>query len=168
MIDAKELRIGNFVFDPFDNIVEVSEIRRDSLSLTNKNGGFFSSFRPIRLTPEILEACGFNEVGVWSRIAINAGMVGDEGISNLVLGRCASEDGLPYAAAIEQSSRQGFSIVEAAEILKERNDISEDSFVLKKKDFVCCAPIKYLHQLQNLYFALTKIELNYQPQPINT
>lgn len=59
MIQSNELRKGNLILDPFNNIVEVEGFNKDEIYLTNRNGGFLSSFEPIVLTHDIITNVGF-------------------------------------------------------------------------------------------------------------
>lgn len=133
MIQANELRVGNNVFDPFDNIVEIVEIRKDSLHLSNGNGGFFSSFSPIPLKPEILEHCGFYKIN-------------------------NKDDEFAFVF-----KKQGVLIELSEFYTKEGRAV----FYYNLPDTInakCIAYCKYLHELQNLIFAVTGTELVYQIQ----
>ena len=138
MIKANELRLGNaleyLVEDCVDNssewmlnIVDTADI----VDAASNESIFNKYYRPIPLTPEILEKCGFRmERKQW---ALN---VGGE---------------LFHYAFIE-----GF-VVYAKN--KNYNELTLDSVTKPNRSRF----IQHLHQLQNLYFALTNEELNYTP-----
>ena len=140
MIDARELRIGNYVccrigienakkYSPFGVIVSVSEAHTCAInynvppeirSLFYK-GKFEDDFNPIPLTEEILIKCGFVKVG-YSNPHTTQWKLGD-----ILIGFC---NGTIYFDYINING-------------------------VKKG---CC--YQHLHHLQNLYFALTGHELN--------
>lgn len=134
MIDAKELRIGNWIeIKPPPNcdsgICMVEVIKRSSASLHCESEDYFiadvpyEKIKPIELTPSILEQCGFEESTQTFFIWYTYGLV-------------ERQFRLDYSAESEYHWVQGHISVE----------------------------IKYLHQLQNLYFSLFSEELNFQPQ----
>lgn len=110
-MEAKELRMGNWVDAEYSHWIKVS-----ILDLVNIESNP-ESFYPIPLTPKILEKCGWveNKEMMFTFILPNG-----------------------YFTCIPQPSANAF-------IIKYKNDH--------------IAKIKYLHQLQNLYFALTGEEL---------
>lgn len=60
MIKASELRIGNWI-DSFHGPYDRTQIDADCFSALDADG--FINGDPIPLTPEILEACGFKDMG---------------------------------------------------------------------------------------------------------
>lgn len=119
MIKASELRIGNWLTLEYLNgkkrnvqIIEIG-IKDD-----------FLNFEPIPLTPEILEACGFER----------------EGITSLSL------DGFPLYLKIIENSVECWGFHYVGKLIK--------------------IPCQHLHQLQNLFFALTGEELRVE-LPVN-
>lgn len=85
--------------------------------------------------------------------------------TKLTLGRIEG-DKSGYMAGIEQELTDGFTIQQAAEIQKADGISDDEAFVMKGKKTVFLGPIKFVHQLQNLYFALTGKELETkQPAP---
>ncbi len=117
MIKANELRIGNCVFALF-NSCTIKEVFENGISIEFKSGKrdieVFDHIKPIPLTPEILESCGFKcnkDFGIYS-------------IPNLSL------DTDFYYVHIDYEG-------------------THDRII----------HITYLHQLQNLYFALIGKEL---------
>jgi hypothetical protein len=71
MIDAKELRIGNLIYDAFDDVLPVDYIYKDVIGLLNGAGGTdkyqdnpiisgdINDLKPIPLTEEWLTKFGF-------------------------------------------------------------------------------------------------------------
>lgn len=123
MINATELRIGNWVEYKISGKDEwiaapVFSIKRD----TGKH------FRPIELTPEILEKCGFKRHGDGLELWF---------LGEIRVNHCSTVTILrPCNAAGESQA-----------------DVCGYPTLGDK------IPCKYLHQLQNLYFALTGTEL---------
>lgn len=116
MIKANELRTGNYVqYTPEPNDVEMKVA---SLSTVAINGFPESQFEPIRLTPELLENCGFKRGG-----------------------DSTSRPSGPY--------HKGFCEVTV------RNEYYDPQFFQPNG-----TALPHLHQLQNLYFALTGKELD--------
>lgn len=128
-VDAKELRIGNFIFDkdkeliyPNEGIREVSaldkeicfHVRRDENGVSY-SGNTYDRIDPIPLTIEILEKCGFE---------------------------------------LESHDYKWFLLIDCPfKIFYDLEQVCYDSLLLDVR-------IPYLHQLQNLYFALTGTEIN--------
>ena len=119
MIQVNELRIGNWLLysDGFDKkMVQVdSEIMFEACCL---NKDFNRTKKPIPLTPEILEKCGFGR--------------NDNYYSN---------------------GKMEFKV--------ESLRIGMDVYMVPNALY--CSSIQYLHQLQNLFFALTGEELAFNP-----
>lgn len=133
-MEAKDLRIGNYIFDPFDNVVDVIGINLDSIKLSNGNGGTIYSFSAIPLTEEWLIKFGFTKVG-------------------------PSTYGNKYTISIAD---WGFTIENSFEKEKwffghEYYDSGDEDENYKSLHF--CFDMKYVHQLQNIYQALTFQEL---------
>lgn len=108
MIDARELRIGNWVQQfqyGFDHKIN-SGVEIDNIKL--------SQYEPIPITPAVLEKCGFVKI----------------------------EDGVYRLNGIEFI-------------------FSDSGLICDVREVTCHC--YHLHQLMNLYFALTGDELNYQP-----
>lgn len=123
MIDAKELRVGNYVSNgihPFKaNIYTIQ---------TAEYGTALGEINPIPLTEEILVKCGFECDGVCFKTKSNY-----------------------FRLSLFQFNKAN-----------DYND-NENEFkvtVYQHHNSVEICRIKHLHQLQNLYFALTGQELN--------
>jgi hypothetical protein len=135
MIKKEELRIGNMVqFDnlnkkyPSVRIVKIKELIEKGAIVIDPVGLDLSLFydgdnlKPIPLTPEILERCGFVKT-IYGWDSVNTSFNFYQARKDSLLLPCFKE-----------------------------NVCGDNSF-----------PIKHLHQLQNLFFALTGQELNYNP-----
>ena len=97
------------------------------------------AFEPIPLTPEILEKCGFNQL---PHFTVNNGYRIDIGRHRVLTVSCV---GTPN---------------EMIFLTEEQPPIVKDIICLRNYDY---DGKTYLHDLQNLYYALTKQELNYTP-----
>ncbi len=115
MIDAKELRIGNFIQNGQGLFAKVNAI----------DGGMWMHFEGIPLTPEILSKCGF---------------ILKEGMNYNIYRKAVT---FPDAHGL--MSPQVYSI----------NENCTNIFMNGR--WIC--RIDFLHQLQNLFFALTGEEL---------
>ncbi len=141
MIDAKELRIGNWIlFEPNKKIsrwVCVKQIHlKDVLTIDNglELGLFLDEAKPIPLTPEILGKCGFEEIKF---------TVGEDVRS------------IKYVIEFGEYDR-GLLIYGKQWMM---DDFSW--YITNKSDdhYETHLNLKSLHQLQNLYFSLTQKEL---------
>lgn len=133
---ANELRIGNCCeylledkFENPDNLWSLNVIDAEDILYLSKYPDC-ENYRPIVLTPEVLEKCGFefDESVYKSKIYGN-----NEWIE-------FDKDGDCFNVFLKQGNVTG----------------SDDVILLYTQ-------IDYLHQLQNLYFALTGEELTYTP-----
>jgi len=124
MINAKELRQGNLVYDPYGNEREVTGVMGNYVTVTGATHSTYSceELSPIELTPEWLERAGFvmPEPNEWYNLIDEYG------------------GGYQYDMEHEEFSQS----------------LQNDFGWMQR-----LANIKYLHQLQNLYFALTGSEL---------
>lgn len=146
---TNELRIGNHLIDPEGNIVKIKEIRKpensNNLGVSYKSDAFNSwsdvgIMKPIPLTEERLTKLGFkmepsykgysNDICQWE------GKI-DDGKQNVYFITWNKY-------VVSDDNRWGFW---TADIPKQ------------KKHHTCIASVYYVHQLQNLYFALTGKEL---------
>lgn len=135
MIKPNELRIGNALEYFVEDSLAESEwilniVDADDIALACKDEYFNKYYRPIPLTPEILEKCGFEKIESQKQYGWYIS------IGNRELCWC-------YADYISLEFKVG----------------QLDDFGDTIKDINC----KYLHQLQNLYFALTGEELTFKP-----
>jgi len=136
-ISAHELRIGNLVwrvFAPYGNERDRWYETITKLSVDNDLSLPSSHIEPIKLTPELLERCGFVKDGFNSHsISINSFPFGLNAL---------------YFSGDYLYIRQG---------VDSQPSSADELCTLWNKD------IKkefYLHELQNLYYALTNIELD--------
>jgi hypothetical protein len=120
---ANELRIGNWIYNSKGGPSKINEIKRHpsgerdfahivTFQGLGSFGGYVEDFRPIPLTPEILEKCGWEEYAI------------------------------------------GYYRLDEFYIYYDNSGLN----VYRFRDYP--VTVKYLHQLQNLYFALTGTELN--------
>lgn len=127
-INAKELRIGNWVKGPLGEVMQVDILGHleepDYVHARNENTCGQNGFEPIPLTPEILEKCGFSNNGEY-----------------------------------DYFMKDEYDDDNKKIILHDMTDVDEafEVYIYKHKHFL--TTIKYLHKLQNLYFALTATEL---------
>lgn len=128
-IKASELRIGNWIVDCNGPVCVPRKVSGYLLDHIEKYGDMFLS--PIPLTPEVLEKCGFVKVT-------------DGGI---LFWQFIVKDIAPNSS--NEYMISGMQYNEAKPIIV--------AFCVN--DFWASGNIKYLHQLQNLYFALTGTEL---------
>jgi hypothetical protein len=133
MIDPKELRVGNWLQyknTPF----EVEEIVIGGINMYQEGYSVygFGECDTIPLIPEILEKCGFMD------IPFQRGMA----FINL--------DSSPYDNRVLEYSKSTNNIYIVCSQGGEGEEINTTKMLTQ---------VKYLHQLQNLYFALTGSEL---------
>lgn len=127
MIKPNELRIGNALEYFVEDSLSESEwilniVDADDIALACKDKYFNKYYRPIPLTPEILEKCGFVGKKQWFYK------------ERFLLGFISTDDNL-QAEWKFGGTDGGWNLIN----------------------------IKHLHQLQNLYFALTGEELTFKP-----
>nr|WP_288210522.1 hypothetical protein [uncultured Dysgonomonas sp.] len=135
MIQAKELRIGNFITGEGGTLNVVNSLGLEGESGSNiVNNTDVENFRPISLTKEILLKSGFKSINDKPLFGIAPGEEFFQ-IVYLINGKMC-----PL-------------------IIKEENKIL--CHVVPSEGFFGCEflPIFYVHKLQNLYFALSGEEL---------
>lgn len=122
MINANELRIGNYFFYKGE-IINIGHIQKNFHSVLINGVGVYGwgKFEPIPLTPEILEKCGF------------------------------------------EKDRSGFALPDKMSLSFSIDKDGQYNACWEDRSLHLPYRIKYLHQLQNLYFAITGEELNYTP-----
>lgn len=134
---ANELRIGNKVLMAFENVIETVNARMIGyINKANENGQTHP-FEPIPLTPEILEKCGFENRGIKQTNEFTKETLFV--LYNIIDGTSS------FVAAHIEDSYGGEMFTEW------QARIDHDCIYTKE--------LEYLHQLQNLYFALTGQEL---------
>ena len=153
---ANELRIGNYLQDQNGNILLVIHISTESIQTTVldrikyplPNGW---QMEPIPLTPEILEKCGFGK--------------DDESYFNEAGEKIHQSDS--FKLRTKNSKLHIRYLYQTKEFLfwltynyePERNSIHSSELFYYKDQLVFRKSEIYLHQLQNLIFALTGEEL---------
>lgn len=137
---ASELRIGNWVqYDCFDEIIytKIDAIKDSKVSLNLSTHGYewedVEDIDPIPLTPEILEKAGFIRDD-WS----NSNYPGRFSLSLIDTGNYTGDGYFKYDSADDCLALYS-------------SDGGDTSIVIHK--------IEYVHQLQNIYFAITGEEL---------
>lgn len=161
-IQANELRIGNLVKCLF-NEGAITELHANSATVKLLSGKIdidvYDHLHPIPLTPELLEKCGFvQDNGAWwtLNIPLPEGYTYPGGYFHFTY--CSNILGIEFYGG------RGVSLEEAVDILKGEKErgrnITASSFQLDIETQIW-PPISVssLHQLQNLYFALTGTEL---------
>jgi len=141
-MEASELRIRNLLLLDKE-IKKVSSIHNDNtIRFEDKEKGSigcfkasFTNIEPIELTEELLFKCGFNDKG---HEEINKY---EENLNVFCIGE---DDKFKIKFHREWYGSE-----------KEKEGI--DIYFYQSDDYITC--IKYLHQLQNLYFSLTQTEL---------
>jgi len=136
MIDAKDLRIGNWInlslrqdLPIYGKVLSIGSLEQEFEQVyceceESFEWAFKDNYTGIPLTPEILEKCGF-----------------ERGIKSI-------NEGLELQIDFYKNS------IDARITLLDNFDGDRSADIIETK---------YLHELQNLYYALTKQELNYQP-----
>lgn len=147
MIKANELRIGNYAQDALtktvlrlDGFHQQSPIFEviDRSKYPLPNGW---QAEPIPLTPEVLERCGFEK------------SLSEDIEERIIYGiQCGNNTSLYYDP--HQDHMRNHHEVEWYLSYEWNNNHFKNDFWAKPK---------YLHQLQNLYYALTAQELKYKP-----
>lgn len=132
MIQANELRINNWITILKDNGVYYYQIA--SGHDIEEIDGCPESVNPIPLTPEILLACGFEDDGGEFQHPKN---------TDFDLMICCSPNNLWCA--------YNFGFENVGPFM--------EHIPMQTVANAICNPFKYVHQLQNLYFALTGTEL---------
>lgn len=122
-MEAKELRIGNWVIIGNKDILTVLSICFDRNKGHLINGYEESLFKPIEITPEILEKAGFRR---------------SSGGSVLLMDIAYTDTDLPCSLQTSGGNKM---------------------LICRGGTYSIGAQCDYIHQLQNLYFALTQTEL---------
>jgi hypothetical protein len=139
MIQASELRIGNWV-SYGTHYVKINGIKSNGIIQTKPAlDGYADAYTPIPLTPEILEKAGFdrrhhnvNEFDIW------------------VAEDTETQSGINQISIVLENGNLVLELWHFDYSYKTNDDHEQDLIDIK---------VKYVHQLQNLYFALTGQEL---------
>jgi hypothetical protein len=140
MIKANELRIGNWV----EYLGKYVQCDINTIYAISKIVDESKIYNPIPLTPEILEKCGF----VWWK---------------------QEETGRSYLiadlknASLELAFNKGRN--DMMSLFQRTAPIDSDIYPLKRVIHFGSNHPNFIHELQNLYFALTGEELNVQEFP---
>tara|TARA_R110000868_G_scaffold390360_1_gene660027 strand:+ start:340 stop:756 length:417 start_codon:yes stop_codon:yes gene_type:complete len=138
MINKNELRIGNSV-RIFYFTGTITRLGESTLGFesggVNKTSATYELLEPIPLTPEILVGCGFV---------------------------CIHKNNYHHTITVPDGVKDLHKI-SIFPTMNEQWHIAFSDELNGYKDYIPTTKIKYLHQLQNLYFCLTGIELEYKP-----
>ena len=145
MIKANELRVGNWLFGMFNTndgfVMQPLEISPDVISEIYEG---VSDYDPIPITEEWLLRFGFEKKIQWWRVK-NDGKFDVIENQGFELNKCIkNDDGRYHDVYFSYDS-----------VSKKLNCYSSDG----GDDTTVFADIKYVHQLQNLYFAITEKEI---------
>lgn len=146
-MEVQELRVGNYLFK-YGEVVKIVEIgikhKGDTnyyLRSENDNCGYWiDQFKPIPLTEEILFKCCFEKRTDIDCYNINK-------LDNVII---YSIKGLHPVIKYSGNDTNDYHLS-----ISDTNDYCEYGYYIH-----ISKEIKYLHQLQNLYFALNNQELN--------
>ena len=136
MINANELRIGNYI-NAYDGVGPKYMYKISAYDIDEIDGDGTDCF-PIPLTPEILEKCGFSQLTHYTMH--NSWRI------NIARYRVLS------VACVGEPNEMIF-------LTEEKPPLVNDIICLKNYDY---DGKTYLHQLQNIYFALTNSELTFK------
>jgi len=146
MIKASDLRLNNFVFkgEYKYRIVSISanEIKATAYSSKNDTEAV-GDFSPILLTTEMMQAIAGNEAGNLLVSSLERTSDSSDMITLSTIECYLHDDGFLRVCAYEYDKQPDGSV-----------EISEDVITLGYEH------VQYLHQLQNLYFALSGKELD--------
>lgn len=142
-MNEKDIRIGNSLL-LYSEVVKVTEIgfKGDDYYLRvegKKNGYYIDQFEPIELTEEILLKCGFEKSTDIDCYDINK-------LDNVII---YSIKGLYQVIKYSRNNTNDYHLS-----ISDTNDYCEYGYYIHTSK-----EIKYLHQLQNLYFILSNKEL---------
>lgn len=144
MIKNNELRRGNRVFHNRE-IVEVESLNDEGINLQTpvyddydaSPEYYYHNLDPIPLSPEVLEACGFENVS------------DKKGDKDEITGEIITEDWIRYIIGAKYTEEGAYTCDLELELYDDGHFYADQVFV--KMDS--------LHQLQNLYYSLTGSEL---------
>ena len=135
MINAKELRIGNWVTYHGETDMPCQLDAQDILNISTNYMHNAEIHSPIPLTPEVLDACGF---------------------------RLLQKNNCHYVIdwPNQRISQQKISVFKSSGVF----NVAFSNTLSGYEDYILPTEIKYLNQLQNLYFDLCGQELGYKPK----
>ncbi len=144
---ANELRIGNYVKAPLGEIMRVDQVGHldfpDYIHARNETEFGQNGFEGIELTPEILEKCGF---GLYDNYT-------DESLGDFIFESYRKWKSKYIYIAIHNRQEGGYD----CGLSRQLTDVVPVDKIDANSFNVC--ELIYLHQLQNIYFALTGEEL---------
>lgn len=155
MLQTHELRVGNIVTsNRYPNLEYFPVDANDIYNMHYDN----QVLLPVQLSEVWLIKFGFTKEYAGCSVAALDMHYKLGGTMTLSLNRCGAPDGLPYSVIIHHFNDQGISIQDAAEIQRSANETSDKPFILKHNTLVL-NPIRYVHELQNLWFVTVGEEL---------
>lgn len=162
-IKINEIRVGNSVKSLQTNRVVTIDLFL--LGEFADDETYLDHLNPIPLTPEILIACGFksNENASWYELDIPDDSDGQQislSATKITKEHCA-------VLLMHGICRDGMDAFTIAEVFKDdkREDYPHGIGYISKENTISIRHVKYLHQLQNLFYSLTQTELIFQPSP---
>ena len=130
MIEANELRIGNYVYDANNELTKVNSIVDGAINYELDYGDcYFGNINPIPINREWLLKFGFS---INKKTCVH-------------IFEFEIDDKVNFAVFLYDDEKEALFI---------KNSARSSKIIFKKR-------IDYVHQLQNLYFALTQKELEY-------
>lgn len=144
MIKASELRIGNWYSNGYLNYTLGTSDFMDHLNYAQVHDGRIDLIFPVSLTPELLKKCGFENRIIKSKISGHFTICRKEVLQNTELEITFSSDS-PVDTRVEILFKY------------QKHTGSRRLHEEYIKRFNNC--LTFMHQLQNLYFALTGAEL---------
>lgn len=142
MININELRVGNWVtLEGGDG----TQFQLKPKSFSNCDNSGVTDYDPIPITPEILEACGFEYLVI-------------EGITQLSDDFDDPPEGDTYNWMISVPRNDRVEGLPRFELVK-----FGDGEIRFSQQWLRVT-VKHLHDLQNLFFSMTRTELSYNPQ----
>lgn len=154
MIEVNQLRIGNWVKSQLGELMQVKQLgivgNPDYIFAQGPEGFGMNGFDPIPLTAEILEAVGAKYGKTDGISSFEEGESNAEGVTHYW------DIGIKRTALIESHT---ICLVKWGE---------QEYFTFQLERGFYRQKIKFLHQLQNLYFFLSGTELTYNPQNLKS
>jgi len=137
---STELRIGNWIHNPVQKIDFQIDIVAFSRIYYDELSKLPQRFEPIKITGYVLLRCGFTLYSNEGRYLITP------------------NDEIELLIAIESDNETTYCHIDIYQHIDKEDDEGAEIVYLTKENYT-------LHELQNLFFSLTKTELVYTPLP---